>query len=316
MAEPPQALAPEPAERLAAARRQPTKPRRPPAGPRERFRTALAIRRLLPSGLVVRRAERSAQRRWSRSPGSREKALVAMQAVVRGTSREADAPELARLYLVERAAAAAMYWQPWEKTRMSASALDLLRGAVGHNRGVLLSCCHMGPFFHMASIGEALGRHLFTVGGAWCFEPLSNDLWGRRVARRWEGLAEHDGRLIPAAGSFPLLKALLEDGEMVALHFDVAGPHATRFLSKPAMLTDGTARLAQASGALVVPVRMRREGHVPWMDVHAPLDPHGFSEPGDLHEALAAIHERWILQLPHTLENPLRAGGWAAASAP
>jgi hypothetical protein len=30
----------------------------------------------------------------------------------------------------------------------------------------------------------------------------------------------------------------------------------------------------------------------------------------ELHEEIAAIHERWILEAPEALEDPRRAGAW------
>jgi len=52
-----------------------------------------------------------------------------------------------------------------------------------------------------------------------------------------------------------------------------------------------------------------------WLDAHPPLDPREHDGIEQLHEALAAVHERWILELPATLENPRRDGFWEAASA-
>jgi len=76
------------------------------------------------------------------------------------------------------------------------------------------------------------------------------------------------------------------------------------------MLTDGSARLAQEADAPILPLRPRREGHRVWMDIQAPLDPRDFADAQELHRALAGVHERLILELPHTLEDPHRPGFW------
>ena len=47
-----------------------------------------------------------------------------------------------------------------------------------------------------------------------------------------------------------------------------------------------------------------------WTDVAPPLDPRDVASSEELHDALAAVHERWILELPATLEDPNRAGAW------
>ena len=147
------------------------------------------------------------------------------------------------------------------------------------------------------------------------FAQPTPDYWGRRVVRRLEGLRAQDGRLVFSVGSFGVLKALLEQGELVILHFDVPGHHETRFLGKPVMLTTGSAKLAKLADALILPMRLRRKGHRVWLDTHPPLDPREHDDVEQLHEALAAVHERWILELPATFEDPRRKGFWENANA-
>jgi hypothetical protein len=78
------------------------------------------------------------------------------------------------------------------------------------------------------------------------------------------------------------------------------------------MLAGSTARIAADSDALIVPVRPRRDGFSAWVDVGEALDPRQHAGMEELHDALASAHERWMLELPETLEDPTRPGGWAA----
>jgi lauroyl/myristoyl acyltransferase len=285
-------------------------PAMPPASLGIRVRTTPLLRRVTPTRIVVARAERQGRALWESNPAQRAQARAAIEAIVAGTHRADEVEALARDYTIENEAHRALFWQPWKAARLDAQSHERLREALAQGRGVLLSSCHMGPFFHSASLGASVGRTLYAVGGPWCFEPPSPDYWGRRVVRRLRGLSTHGGRLVRSVGAFPVLQELLRDGELVFVQFDVPGSHPTDFLGKPVMLTQGSARLALQADAPILPLRPRRDAHRVWMDIQAPLDPRDFTNVGELHWALADIHERLILELPHTLEDPHRPGFW------
>jgi lauroyl/myristoyl acyltransferase len=280
-----------------------------------RLRTTPWLHRLLPARLAVRRARRRGRQTWERYPQDRARFRGGLEAIVGATERAGEIEQLTRAHLVESEVQRTLFWRPWEAANMDAATTAHLRAAISGGRGALLSICHLGPFFHSASIGPTLGRTVFTVGGPWCFQEPTSDYWGRRQVRRMEGLRKQGGRMVPAAGSFAVLQALLEQGELVLMHFDVPGRHETRFLGKPVMLTTGSAKLALLTDAVVVPIRLRCAGHRVWVDAHPLLDPREYRDVEQLHEALAAVHERWILELPATLEDPRRGAFWEGASA-
>ena len=296
---------------LAAVRRPLERAPMPPAELGVRIKTSPAARRLAPTRLAVRRAVAKGRALWENSDEERRRALKAMSAVVGGTARAGEVTELARMHLVETEVNTAFFWQPWETVRVDAASAAHLRAAVSANCGVLLSGCHVGPYFHITSLGRTLKRTVYVVAGEWCFEEPRPGYWGRRVVRRRQGLRAQGGRIVRAAHSFPLLLALLEQREILLITFDVPGGHETRFLGKPVRLAAGTARLSLQTGAPIVPVRARRAGHRIWVDAEAPLDPREFAGVDELHDALAAVHERWILELPATLEDPRPEGAWA-----
>jgi lauroyl/myristoyl acyltransferase len=193
-----------------------------------------------------------------------------------------------------------------------------LEEALSCGRRLLLSSCHLGPIFYSMSVVTSRGRSPFAVAGPWFFEQPTPDYWGRRIARWWQGIAERGEHLVQSVGCFPVLERLLEEGELVRIHFDLPGSRETPFLGKPVALATGTARLAAATDALVVPMRARRDGHRVWTDIEEPLDSRDFASAEDLHDALAATHERLILEMPFALEDPRRPGAWeegATASA-
>jgi lauroyl/myristoyl acyltransferase len=277
----------------------------PPADLALRLKTSMWVRRLLPTRLVLARAIRKGRRLWEEDSGAREDALEAM-AVVTGTSKGEALTGIAREHVIEQEAQKALFWQPWRRPLLDAQSERRLRETLQGSRGVVVSTCHTGPYSQVSSGLHSIGHKPYAIYGPWFFEQPSPDHWGRRLARWRKGIGAW---LVPSKGSFPVVQALLARGECVLVFFDMPGHRRTRFLGKPAMLADGSARLAIASDALVLPVRARRAGRRVWLDVAAPLDPRELADVEDLHEALASLHERWILEFPAAMDDP-RGIGW------
>jgi len=277
-----------------------------------RLKTSPWLRRLLPTPLALRRGLRRGQAVWERSPEAREDAIAAMATIVTGTPREAELDDIARRHVSEMHVFRALFWQPWSAPILDAQSKARLREALCGGRGALLSNCHIGPHYGSMAMLKPLDYVPYAVAGAWFFEKPAPSLWGRRVARWRKGA---NARLLRAKGSFGIVQALLQRGELVYLFFDMPGSRETRFLDKPAMLADGSARLAVQADALILPLRTRRVGHRTAVDVAAPLDPRSFSGVEELHNALAACHERWILERPAEMEDP-REFGWAGGATP
>ncbi len=297
---------------LESVERRTPPPRMPPASPALRVKTSAWVRSVVPVRIAVGRAERRGRHVWERYSGERAQALAAMETILAGTSRAAELPQLARASMVEGKVDRALFWQrPWSATLDAASGARLEQ-ALSSGRGVVLSACHMGPYYRLQCVRPLDGPDTYLVPGAWFFEPPSSDHWGRRLARWRKGT---HSRLVPAKGSFRIIQTLLERGERVLLFFDMPGARETRFLGKPVALADGTAQLAIRADALVVPVRARRDGYRVCVDVAAPLDPRELAGVDQLIDTLAALHERWILELPETMADPSTFGWEQGAGA-
>jgi len=275
-----------------------------------RLKTSPLARAIIPTRLAVKRAASRGHRRWANSAREREQALAVMDGIVGNTAREPETARLARQRLVEDEIHKALFWQPWPTERMDGASIEHLERTLASSRPVILSSCHLGPFHHHTSPISARGRTIYIVSGEWFFNPPSADYWGRRIARWWKNLARRDVRLVSVVRSFPVLRRLLQEGETVLIYFDMPGSRRTSFLGKPVMLATGTAKLAVEADALVLPLRARRVGHRVWTDIAEPLDPRDFDGFEDLHDTLASLHERWILEQPETLEDPGRPGSW------
>ncbi len=75
------------------------------------------------------------------------------------------------------------------------------------------------------------------------------------AAVRNEAVARRGGRMIRAGDAFTQAAEALQAGMVPAMAVDVAGSTPVRFLGKDARVRSGLARLAQASGASIVPIR-------------------------------------------------------------
>jgi benzoate-CoA ligase family protein len=290
---------------------RPAPPRMPSAPLGIRVKSSPWLHRLLPARVAVRRAERRGQQIWQQSTDDREEALAAIEAIVAGTPRAEELQELARQHVIETSIDKALFWQqPWSAKVDPLAALRI-REALAENRGVLFSSCHLGPFYRLQCAPPFKGRDTYLVPGSWFFKTPKPGYWGRRLARWHKGLPSHP---VPATGSFRMIQALLERGESVFLSYDMPGPRNTYFLGKRATLAEGTAQLAVRADAIVLPVRTRRAGHRVWVDAAKPLDPRQLTV-DELHNALAALHERWILENPAAMEDPHKTGWEHGATA-
>lgn len=296
------------------ARRRGPAPQMPRVGVALSIVTSPTLHALLPRRVAVAAAEARALLLWRLRPEARERARAAMAAIVGGTTRASEVEQLARRHVVEKDVLRALFWQPCTPAASDARSRANLETALASGRGVLFSICHVGPYFDAPSPYVDCARAKFSVAGGWWFEPPTPDYAGRRLAC-WQRKGDMRGqRVLLSAGSFALLEALLEEGELVELFFDLPGSRGTRFLGKEVMLASGTARLAMSTGAIVVPARTRREGHRIWVDVAAPVDPREFTGAEQLHQALADVHSELILEFAETLEDPRRPGAWEAGA--
>jgi lauroyl/myristoyl acyltransferase len=281
-----------------------------------RLKTSPALRRLVPTPLVIRRTERKAALVWDETPGARESARACIEAIVAGTARAHEVEKLARAHFIEEEVRRNLFWHPWRFDACDEQSVKHLRDALSADTGTVVSWTHLG-FFYKAGRGVVeLGHDLYRVTGPWFLETPSNDAWGRRLGHWRNMLTGRHDLWVSAKGSYELLARLLEAGKAVAIAFDVPGTRDTRFLGKQVMLADGTARLAAETGARIVPTRAVPKGARFTQEYAPALDPRELGGAEELHRALAAVHERWILDAPTALEDPRRPGFWEDGATP
>ncbi len=274
------------------------------------IKTTPALRGLVPARIAMAQASRQGKAIWERNPQERARAGAAMVAIVAGTERAVEAEKLAMEHIVENQVRETLFWRPWKTPSVDPASKQRLLEAFASDRAVLLSSCHLGPFFLGAEVIQSVGRTQYSVAAPWLFQTPPPGPWGRRLSRWSMAISARGERLIYSVGSFEVIKALLEQREIVKLYFDMPGNQQTHFLGKPVMLASGSARVAFQTGALVVPTRVRRIGHRIWLDAAPALDARDYPSFKELHDTLASIHEHWILEMPATLEDPNRDGAW------
>jgi len=299
----------DPSELLAAARRVHAPPPMPDVSPALALLTSPTLHRLLPWPLIEALGRLPALALWHTRAQVRENARATMRAIVGGTERAGDAERLARAHVIEKHLLRLQFWQQPRSAGIDERSRENLRAALSSGRGVVLSSVHLGPYFDVGfPLMHLDDRPSYAVAGDWFFEPPQPNYQGRRLAFWWAKEQARNHHPLPRSAE--TIQAMLAAGERVVLYFDIIGRRETVFLGKPMRLADGTARLALATGALVLPVRARRVGARPFIDVSPALDPGDFAGIGELHQALADIHSALVLELPETLEDPRRAGGW------
>lgn len=244
-------------------------------------------------------------------PAARERSRLAIDAIMGpGPGREA----LARAHLAHTAAREMFIRRSWMVAGLPVEGVRHLQVAGASGRGVLVSYCHFGPFPGMGVTVAEHVRNVHQVAGGWLSDP-SADVPRSLRWHRWRSMFDAAGvPLVTAAGCFPVVAGLLARGAVVVMAFDWPGSAETNFLGRPVQLASGTARLAQATGALVLPA-IRQFRHCRARTVFAePLDPRHQAGWRELHDAVAAQHERWILANPAALEDPRRTGAWEATA--
>ena len=248
----------------------------------------------------------------ARNPQRLETGRAAMRAVVGGTPLEADLDRLAFRHLCAWARGWELMWRPWLLVKMPVEGAEQL-DAVEPGRGIVFSAPHFGPLVGTAALPRLVGPVHAAVGEHQVTADLPAGYNGYQI-EQVRTLVRRAGFVpVRAMGSARTFTRVLKDGGRVLINLDVPGKTPVRFLGKTVELMSGTARLAESTDSVVVPVVPLPRGRRWTLHVGAPLDPRDFETWEDLLQAVATAVEALVLQAPEYLENPLRDGGWAVA---
>ncbi len=261
---------------------------------------------MIPTRLALAVAAWRGQRSW-RDPATRDAARATAEAIS-GRGPQVDA--VARAHLAATAAREQFILRPHFNRRATVHGVEHLRSARADGRGVLVSYCHTGPFPGLSATVAHCTHDVHVIVGEWILVDQPDPVVRRRQLAWRSMLEDQDLQFLAAQGSLHEAVRLLQRGDVVCTTFDMPGPHETKFLGRPAMLASGTARMAVAGDALVVPATRRLHRYRPRTHFAAALDPRDHADWTAFHDALAATHSRSILEHPGALEDPRRAGVW------
>ena len=309
-----QAVAPE--DEAARPRDEVIRPREEALRPRQAVRRAAVIahsstwtRRLVPAQLAlagIRVYAAGAQR--GRTPSWREQ-VEYFEQLLRYTPLRGTEEAVARRAISELFSCLEIFWRPWVMASGEIAGLQRLRGAQAQGRGVVLAFSHFGPSYALFPISARHDLGLSVISSPHHYEDLGTG-YDARFARRGRAYLDMlgEGRSISRAGdpgraesALTIAESRLRAGEVVAIAFDVVGGLRTPFLGRTVRLTRGPAWLACSTGAVIIPVVVRRRGTMPVVEFGQPIEPERLGDEATIQEALALQMETWALELPEAV---------------
>jgi lauroyl/myristoyl acyltransferase len=279
---------------------------------RDRARVSPVLGRLTPVSVAVRRAERRGERRWEESARARKKASRWMAEMLGVPADGAEAQGLAREAVVDSEVRRALTARHWEAGHGPIYGLDSLREARERGRGVLLAGLHIGVLFNAP----------MQIATQYCPYYLVRATRGQDrqgagalvIKQRMVAMERAGNRWLERKNSYPVVRALLERGEMCGLMFDSGGRVETEVAGQRTYLAGGIAGLAWETGAPIVLGVTLREGEVGTACyLHEPIESADFDGPEEMHHHLAVVCSRVIrdnlVQLyPRRLPSQPRGG--------
>ena len=284
--------------------------------PRQAVRRAAVIahsstwtRRLVPAPVAlagIRLYAAGAQR--GRTPTWREQVDYYEQ-LLRYTPLRGTEEAVARRAISELFSCLEIFWRPWVMASGEIVGLQRLQHAQAQKRGVVLAFSHFGPSYALFPISARHDLGLSVISSPHHYEDLGTG-YDARFARRGRAYLDllGEGRSISRAGdagrtesALTIGESRLRAGEVVAIAFDVVGGLRTPFLGRTVRLTRGPAWLARSTGAIIVPVVVRRWGTIPVVEVGQPIEAEQLGDEATIQEALARQMEAWALELPEAV---------------
>jgi cytochrome P450/lauroyl/myristoyl acyltransferase len=247
------------------------------------------LHRAVPLAVAVGLARTRGRLEWL-LPSARRSALARAEGLAGPRASPAEVRRLARTHLIELAIQTELSWHPRAARKMPLHGLEHLERARADGRGAILATVHMGPMLNLAHALAARGHSVYGSGGFTLDDsPLRGHhgrwwktqmIWGEEAGWRWVG----------RGGSYPLLRSLLERGELCWMNWDIPGHNSVsvRLLGRTMEVGRGLGRLALETGAHVVPGFVWREGTGQVGVLFPGVDPREVADEMELNARIAA----------------------------
>ncbi len=258
------------------------------------------VRRLVPVRHVPRLVERRLNQLWENDE-FRASQEAEMEFLVGQSERAGEVPQLARAYTEQMMIRAHMRWHPRAITRQRVKGIEWLTSRRDQSRGAILSFTHHHRYDGMfGSVVHAGSPPLTMVITEAIAQPEAGIAFAQHLR-----VASRGGTFVNAESGTKELAALLSNpSTILALAPDFPGRTPVTFLGRKILAPFGTARLAELTDSPVVLVTARRDSEGPYVQVHEPLEPKDFADPGALLEEILRLHGEAILDWPEALESP------------
>jgi lauroyl/myristoyl acyltransferase len=257
------------------------------------------LRRLVPVRYVPALVKRRLDQLWENDE-FRSAQQAEMEFLVGESERAAEVPELAYAYTEQMMIRAHMRWHPRAITRQRVKGIEWLTSRRDPSRGVILSFTHHHRYDGMfGSLVHAGAPPLVMV----ITEAIARPEAGIAFAQHLR-VASRGGTFVNAESGTQELAAILRPGAILALAPDFPGRTPVTFLGRKVLAPFGTARLAELTDSQVVLVTARRDAEGPYLQLHEPLEPTQYADPGALLEEILRMHGEAILDWPEALESP------------
>jgi lauroyl/myristoyl acyltransferase len=258
------------------------------------------VRRLVPPSRVPAIAERRVDKLWQYD-WYREAQERSMRHLLSETERAVEIPELARAHAVYALTRNYLRWHPRAITHQEVRDVDWLTTKRDPDRGVLLSFTHHAMF---TGLFTSLARHGVEMKAV--FAPIGTSGDDPIIFRQHRKVVLQKMVAIDSTAGSDVIADHLRSGEIVCLAPDVPGQTEVTFLGKRVRGSSGSARLAMTTNSPVVLVTAhQKQGWEPYIQVHEPIEPSDFADPGALLDEVLRRHGDAVLAWPEAFEMPL-----------
>ena len=258
------------------------------------------VRRAIPAAAAFRLAEPYARRARRKRAPRWERFRAFHERLLEHTPLAGREEEIAERACAEMFRCLELYWRPWLMERGRIEGIEHLYAARSRGRGVAAVFPHFGLPYAQFPLMSRFGIEAWSVVGVHHFQDLGGGYAGR-FARRGRAYIEQlgAGRSIVSGGSaFAPALELLRGRATVSIAFDLVGRTPTPFLGRTVNLASGGSRLPFEADAVVAPFVVRRVGRRPVMRFAPPIDSRDYDDAVALQAAIAAVMERWALEMP------------------
>jgi lauroyl/myristoyl acyltransferase len=249
---------------------------------------------------VPRIAPRRAEKVWA-DPASRARAEEQMDFLLGRSERAGEAASLARGWVEHMALRQYLRFKPRAITRQPVRDIEWLTTKRDPDRGVVLSFAHHNSYDGLFASISRLGPKLDVVMTPDMMTPSAPIAYRQHYA-----VCRMGSNVIPSDLGTEALTQVLERRGILGIASDFPGRTEVTFLGRRVMGSFGAARMATATNSPVVVVTTRRtDAGEPYLQVHEPLEPASYAEPGALLDDILRLHGEAVLAWPEALESPM-----------